>query len=113
MKATLGESHPTTLTTQFNLALLFHDHGKFDRAEPLYLECLEKRKKILGETHPDTVVTSNNLTALYQYQSNKPVEAETSDPADLMFLLEAGFIAPSVEKATMNFLVDLDVSPDL
>ena len=40
--------------------------GAYDRAEPLYRQALEIRKKALGEEHPDYAQSLNNLAALYR-----------------------------------------------
>ena len=34
---------------------LFGDRGMYDRALPIYEDCLAKRKRVLGEDHPDTL----------------------------------------------------------
>jgi len=47
-----------------NLAGLYYSQGKYNEAEPLYVECLEKRKSVLGEAHPSTLTTSRNLVSL-------------------------------------------------
>ena len=47
------------------LAELFHNKGEYDRALPLYEECLAKRKRVLGDEHPDTLISLNNLAALF------------------------------------------------
>ena len=39
--------------------------GDYDRAEPLYRQALEIKKKALGEGHPDYATSLNNLAALY------------------------------------------------
>ena len=39
--------------------------GAYDRAEPLYRQALEIRKKVLGEEHPDYATSLNNLAELY------------------------------------------------
>ena len=39
--------------------------GAYDRAEPLYRQALEIRKKALGEGHPDYATSLNNLALLY------------------------------------------------
>ena len=40
--------------------------GDYARAEPLFRQALEIRKKALGEGHPDYAAGLNNLAALYQ-----------------------------------------------
>ena len=41
-------------------ASLFKDKGDYDRALPMYEECLAKRKRVLGEDHPSTRDTAKN-----------------------------------------------------
>jgi tetratricopeptide (TPR) repeat protein len=55
-------------TSLNNLAELYRSQGKYDRAEPLYLQALELRKSILGENHPDYATSLNNLALLYKSQ---------------------------------------------
>ncbi len=38
--------------------------GRYEAAEPLYLEALEMRKELLGDKHPDVALSLNNLAAL-------------------------------------------------
>jgi CHAT domain-containing protein/Tfp pilus assembly protein PilF len=51
-----------------NLAMFYHNEGKYDKAEPLYLKALEIKKKNLGDKHPEFANTLNNLALLYLYQ---------------------------------------------
>ena len=44
------------------LALLYDSQGKYDQAEPLYVECLELSKAVLGASHPDTLTTMHTDT---------------------------------------------------
>jgi len=41
-----------------NLALLYDHMGEYGKAEPLYQQTLQIRKKVLGEEHPDTLGTA-------------------------------------------------------
>jgi tetratricopeptide (TPR) repeat protein len=65
----LGIDHPDTLASKNNLALLYQDQRKFDRAESLLLECLHQREKKLGADHRDTLASKNNLAGLYRDQA--------------------------------------------
>jgi len=51
-----------------NLALVYKAQGRYDEAEPLFLDALEIRKRILGEEHPHTLNSMNNLAVLYRNQ---------------------------------------------
>jgi Flp pilus assembly protein TadD len=42
--------------------------GKYDQAEPLLVEALEKRRRVLGQDHPDTLVSINDLGLLRENQ---------------------------------------------
>lgn len=44
--------------------------GKYAEAEEVFVELLEKRKKVLGEKHPDTLESMNNLAVVYQSQGH-------------------------------------------
>jgi len=71
----LGASHPDTLRSTNNMANLYYSQGKYDKAKPLFVECLSLRKAILGPSHPDTLQSMNNLAMLF-YSQGKYDEAE-------------------------------------
>ena len=50
------------------LALLYDSQGRYNDAEPLYLQSLDIRKRQLGNDHPDVATTLNNLAQLYEFQ---------------------------------------------
>ena len=58
-----------------SMADMHSQSGRYEEAEELYRECLEKRKRVLGPDHPDTLMTMNNL-ALNYYDQEKYTEAE-------------------------------------
>ena len=45
----LGASHPDTLVSLNYLAVLYKNQGLVDKAEDLYLQCLEDRRSALGD----------------------------------------------------------------
>ena len=51
-----------------NLALLYRLQGRYNDAEPLYLQSLDIRKRQLGDDHPDVATSLNNLALLYKKQ---------------------------------------------
>ena len=51
-----------------NLAELYYSQGKYEEAEPLYLQALELTRKLLGEEHPNVASSLNNLAGLYMSQ---------------------------------------------
>ncbi|MDK2459800.1 tetratricopeptide repeat protein, partial [Aphanizomenon sp. PH219] len=58
-----------------NLAGLYESQGRYNDAEPLYLQSLDIRKRQLGDDHPDVASSLNNLAGLYESQG-KYSEAE-------------------------------------
>ena len=63
-KRVLGDDHPDTLRSMNNLASLYNRQGRYDAAEPLYLETLETQKRVLGDDHRDTTSTLYNLACM-------------------------------------------------
>ena len=61
----LGETHPDTLVSLNLLATIYFYSERFDKAEELYSECLEKRKALLGENHPLSLATMDNLSRFH------------------------------------------------
>ena len=61
----LEEHYASTLN---NLAALYDSQGRYDQAEPLYLQALELCKRLLGEDHPQVATSFNNLAGLYESQ---------------------------------------------
>ena len=57
------------------LGKLYEGQGKYDLAEPLYVECLAMRKEVLGDRHPDTLKSMNGLAVIY-YNQGKYDKAE-------------------------------------
>lgn len=57
------------------MAGLYDSQGRYQEAEPLFLQALELRRTLLGEEHPDVAQSLNNLAVLY-YDQGRLVEAE-------------------------------------
>ena len=49
---TLGDRHPSTLTSLNNLGMLQKAKGDLAGAEPLYVEALQALRETLGDRHP-------------------------------------------------------------
>jgi len=64
----LGSSHPDTLTSITDLALLLEAQGKLAEAEPLLREALHGTRQQLGNLHPNTLTSINNLGMLLKDQ---------------------------------------------
>jgi tetratricopeptide (TPR) repeat protein len=66
-----------------NLARLYYFQGRYNDAEPLFLQSLDIRKRQLGNDHPDVATTLNNLAQLYEsqgrYNDAKPLYLQSLD----------------------------------
>ena len=67
-RATLGDRHPSTLTSINNLGGLLHTQGKLDEAEPLWREALEASRAMRGDLNPGTLSFIHNLALLLKDQ---------------------------------------------
>ncbi|KAN0082002.1 hypothetical protein V8E54_003300 [Elaphomyces granulatus] len=65
----LGPTHPETLRTAQNLALVYRNQGRYDEAAQLYGRALEGREEMLGPKYPDTLMTVGNLAIVYSNQA--------------------------------------------
>jgi CHAT domain-containing protein len=52
------------------LASVYDAQGEYAKAEPLYKQALEIRRRVLGEKHPNFAASLNNLATLYQAQGD-------------------------------------------
>ena len=48
-----------------NLTSLYHDKGRYNKAQAIGIKALELTKRFLGENHPDTATSLNNLALVY------------------------------------------------
>ncbi len=60
----LGDSHADTFASMNNLAALYKNMGRYYEAEPLKVDCLEKRRAALGNNAPTTLNSISNLAWL-------------------------------------------------
>lgn len=70
-----GLTHPDTLTSRNNLALVLQGLGRLDEAETEHRAVLEARRRTLGDEHPHTLTSRNNLASVLR-ELGRPDEAE-------------------------------------
>ncbi|KAF7542294.1 hypothetical protein G7Z17_g11700 [Cylindrodendrum hubeiense] len=78
MKCILGDQHPVTLSSMYNLASMYYHQGRLEEAEELLLRAMEIGKNVLGEQHPDTLSSMSNLASTY-YRQGRLEEAGELD----------------------------------
>ncbi|MBX9690742.1 MAG: tetratricopeptide repeat protein [Cyanobacteria bacterium] len=71
----LGADHLDTGTVTHNAAMLYHSWGKFDEAEPFYVQALRIKKNRLGRAHPQVMTLLGHYIQLL-YQTDRVREAE-------------------------------------
>ncbi|NEP58658.1 MAG: tetratricopeptide repeat protein [Symploca sp. SIO2G7] len=68
-KTRLGDENPYMAASLNNLALLYCSQGRYDEAEPFYLQALKLWKKLFGNEHTSVATSfNNNLAGLYELQ---------------------------------------------
>jgi predicted RNase H-like HicB family nuclease len=78
-----------------------HSQGRYEDAEPLYLQALELRKRLLGDNHPAVATSLNNLALLYNSQG-KYAEAEAlSQQALTVYQQTLGNQHPNTQNALL------------
>ena len=50
----MGEDHPDVASSLNNLAALYHSQGRYEKAEPRFLQALKIAEQALGKNHPNT-----------------------------------------------------------
>ena len=68
------EDHPHALFCLWNYAILAMDRGDDEQAETLFLETLERRRRVLGRSHLDTLETLYTVADFYRSRG-RPQEA--------------------------------------
>jgi len=63
------------LNAMNDLADLYRRQGKYALAEPLFLQALERQRRLYGGEHPDTLALMDGLAILYRLEG-KYAEAE-------------------------------------
>ena len=59
------DDHPDVANNLNNLALLYDSKRMYFKAESLYQQSLEMRKRLFGDDHLDVATSLNNLAFLY------------------------------------------------
>ncbi len=77
----LGETHPDSLASLINLALIYQQLGRFSEALPLFEKGHRLYQAVLGEQHPITVMLRDNRLRVEQQSSlaqteKPPVKAD-------------------------------------
>jgi CHAT domain-containing protein len=68
----LGPEHPDTVTALNNLAFVYWNMRRYQKALPLYQRVLEIHEKRLGPEHPEAAISLNNLAFVYERMGDYP-----------------------------------------
>ncbi|KAM3068017.1 hypothetical protein ACMFMG_011064 [Clarireedia jacksonii] len=74
-QTTQPKTHPDTLMTMSNFAVVLEKQGKYADAEAMNRQTLEIKEEVLGKTHPSTFTTMGNLAFVLNRQG-KYTDAE-------------------------------------
>ena len=67
-KTLLGAEHPDTLTSIADLAKIYWNQRRWNKAEQLQIQVMDRRKNLLGAEHPHTLLYMENLACTYRDQ---------------------------------------------
>ena len=68
-----SDDDPRLALSLNNLAVIYHEEGKYTMAEPLYKRALDIREKLYGAKHADIALNHHNLAVLYSARRMYPV----------------------------------------
>jgi len=77
----LGETHPDSLASLINLALIYQQLGRFSEALPLFEKGHRLYQAVLGEKHPITVMLRDNRVRVEQQSSLAQTDKPPVKPA--------------------------------
>ena len=100
--AELGPDHRMTLTIMSRLASVYLLLGQLEKAEKLYVECLERTESSIGGiSNPETLIRTRNLAACYKemgvYEKSLPLYSRCFRQMHMGFGLEHGDTLKIVE----------------
>jgi hypothetical protein len=69
----LSKKHEETLSSMGMVSIIYLINGKQKKAEELFMQVMETRKRVLGAGHPDTLTSMANLAHTWKAQSRRGV----------------------------------------
>ncbi|MFN8950699.1 MAG: tetratricopeptide repeat protein, partial [Aphanizomenon sp.] len=85
-----------------NLARLYYFQGRYNDAEPLFLQSLDILKLQLGNDHPDVAQSLNNLAQLYFSQENYLEAENLAQQALVIYQQKLGSEHPDTQNAAVG-----------
>ncbi|MFO5529333.1 MAG: tetratricopeptide repeat protein, partial [Cuspidothrix sp.] len=89
-------------TSLNNLAGLYDSQGRYNDAEPLYLQSLDIRKRQVGNDHPDVATSLDNLALLYYSQENYLKAEDLAQQALVSYQQKLGDEHPNTQNAALT-----------
>ena len=62
-KRVLGEEHPDTRSSMWNLALTYLNQGRWKEVEKLFVQVMEISARVLGEEHLNIITIMGDLAS--------------------------------------------------
>jgi tetratricopeptide (TPR) repeat protein len=84
------------------LAGLYRSQGRYNDAEPLYLQSLDIWKRQLGDDHPDVATSLNNLALLYESQGKYSEAEDLAQQALVIYQNRLGNEHPNTQNAAFT-----------
>ena len=86
----LGDQHPVTATSYYNLGLAYHSKGEYEKAIEYHEQALAIKLTTLGDQHPSTATTYSNLGNAYLYKGEYDKAIEYLEQALKIWLSTLG-----------------------
>lgn len=82
-RMTLGENHQRTIGTMQDLAILYHNLGRYDEAETLMVKIVKFSQNTIGKEHPYTLSSMAGLATVYHSQGRFDESKQLQDEVRL------------------------------
>ncbi len=97
----LGADHPNTILSLRNVGILYARlPDGFSKAEPIYRQVRDARRRVLGDEHADTIEASLDLADLYT-RANRAADARTAG-REVIRQCERAAVRSDAEPLTLN-----------
>ena len=84
------------------MAALYESQGRYNEAEPLYLQSLKISKRQLGTDHPNVASSQHNLAALYKSQGKYSEAEDLAQQALTIYKNRLGNEHPNTQNAAVT-----------
>ena len=93
-----GHDHLDVAKTEENMAIIYDEQGKFEKALEIYRKVLETKIRVCGHEHPDVADTYSNIGLVYDSLGNTEMDKEMTTKAYHIYLEVLGPDHPKTQE---------------